>query len=97
MLVHAGGTSATKMVKSHDLRLPKFNKNISIQEHKAFVFLIHLVNMTTYLAQISLQKVGTKSSYTELVVEWYDSKLFLRDPKGLDKGNFKDMEDTLYI
>ena len=30
-------------------------------------------------------------------MEWYDSKLPLRDPRGLNSEDFKEMEDSLYI
>ena len=38
-----------------------------------------------------------KINFEDSVVEWYDFKLPLRDPRGLGPEDFKEMEDSLYI
>ena len=38
-----------------------------------------------------------KINFKDSVVEWYDSKLPLRDPRGLGPEDFKEMEDSLYV
>ena len=44
-----------------------------------------------------LNKVGMKINFEDSVVEWYDSKLPLYDPRGLGLEDFKEMEDSLYV
>ena len=36
-------------------------------------------------------------NFEDSVVEWYDPKLPLRDPRGLGPEDFKEMEDFLYV
>ena len=67
-----------------------------IQEHKVLVFDTPCQYNIIFGSDF-LTKVGMKINYDESVVEYYDSKLPLQDPKGLDKQNFKDIEYSLYI
>ena len=85
-----------KMVKIRDLRLPEFNKNMCIDTQKSLVFDTKC-RYDIILGSDFLSKVGMKINYEDSVVEWYDSKLPLRDPRGLNPEDFKEMEDSLYI
>ena len=38
-----------------------------------------------------------KINFEDSVVEWYETKLPLRDPRGLAPKDFNEMEDSLYI
>ena len=38
-----------------------------------------------------------KINFEDSLVEWYDSKLPLRDPCGLGPEDFKEVEDSLYV
>ena len=92
----AGKMTVNTMVKLRDLRLPKSNKNTSIESHNALVF------DTPFRYDIMfgtdfLNKVGMKMIFEDSVVEWYDSKLPLCDPRGLGPDDFKEMEDYLYV
>ena len=90
----AGRMVANIMVKLRDLRLPEFNKNMSIESHNA------LVSDTPCRYDIIfgtdfLNNVGMKIKFEDSIVVWYDSKLPLRDPRGLGPDDFKEMEDSL--
>ena len=87
--------SASRMVKLRDLRLPEFNKNMNIEEHKALVFDANC-RYDIIFGSDFLTKVGMKINYEDKVVECYDSKLPLRNPKALEHEDFKEMEDSLY-
>ena len=90
----AGRMTVNTMVKLRNLRLPEFNKNMSIECHNALVFgtpcRYDIIFGTDFL-----NKVGTKINFEDSVVEWYDSKLPLPDPRGLGPEDFKEMEDSL--
>ena len=96
MTTLAGNMSASRMVKLRDLRLPEFNKNMNIEEHKALVFDANC-RYDIIFGSDFLTKVGMKINYEEKVVEWYDSKLPLRNPKALENEDFKEMEDSLCV
>ena len=67
-----------------------------IEEHKALVFDTPC-RYDIIFGSDFLSKVGMKINYEESVVEWYDSILPLRDPRGLDPEHFKEMEDSLFV
>ena len=70
----AGRMTVNTMVKLRDLRLPEFNKDMSIESHKVLVFgtpcRYDIIFGTDFL-----NKVGMNIKFEDSVVEWYDSKL----------------------
>ena len=96
MTTLAGSMSASRMVKLRDLRLPEFSKNMNIEEHKS-LFFDTPCRYDIIFGSDFLTKVGMKINYEEKVVEWYDSKLPVRNPKALEHEDFKEMEDSLYV
>ena len=95
----AGRMTVNTMAKLRDLRLPEFNKNMSIESQMALVFGTPC-RYNIIFGSDFLSKVGTKINYVSMriqyVVEWYDSRLPLQDPHGLAPKDFKEMEDSLY-
>ena len=92
----AGKMTVNAMVKLRDLWLPEFIKNMSIESHNALVFDTQCRYGVIFGTDF-LNKVGMKINFEDSVVEWYDSKLPLPDPRGLGPDDFKEMEDSLYV
>ena len=65
----AGRMVANIMVKLRDLRLPEFNKNMSIESHNALVFDTPCRNNIIFGIDF-LNKVGMKINFENSVVEW---------------------------
>ena len=87
-LLVTGKMTINTMVKLRDLRLPEFNKNMSIESHDALVIDTPCRNNIIFGTDF-LNKVKMKINVEDSVVEWYDSKLPLRDPRGLGPEDFK--------
>ena len=65
----AGHINVNTMVKLWDLRLPEFNKNMSIESHNALVFDTPCRNNIIFGIDF-LNKVGMKINFENSVVEW---------------------------
>ena len=78
-----------KVVKIRDLCLPEFDKNMSTESQKALVFDTPC-RYDIILGSVLLGKVGIKINYED-VIEWYDSRLPLRNTNGPNPKDFKEM------
>ena len=93
----AGKLQAQEVVTLRDLRLPEFDKNRRISQHKALVFDNDHVRYDIILSTNFLSKTGIKLNYSEGKMEWFDCSLPLRPPGGLDSKDFDAMEDMFFI
>ena len=92
----AGKLTTREMVTLRDFRLPEFDKNRSVEEQKALVF-DSPCRYDIILGSDFLAKAGININYETGFMEWFDSILPLRDPKGLQSQDFDEMEDALFI
>ena len=92
----AGKLTTREMVTLRDFRLPEFDKNRSVEEQKALVF-DSPCRYDLILGSDFLAKAGININYETGFMEWFDSILPLRDPKGLQSQDFDEMEDAMFI
>ncbi len=69
----AGHPKTQKVIPMQDLRLPEFDKNKHINQHKVLVFDNNKnVKYDIILTINLLSKTGFKSNYSEGKLEWFD-------------------------
>ena len=84
------------MVVLCTIRLPELDKNRIIHQHKALVFdgdiRYDLILVANFLAKSSID-----IKYSSGIVEWFDSKLPMQDPKCFDICNYLAMAEALDV
>ena len=61
-----------KVVTMQDIRLPEFDKNRHINQHKVLVFENNNIKYDIILGTNFLSKTGIKLNYSEGNMEWFD-------------------------
>ena len=95
----AGKLLSKEVVTLRDiLRLPEFDKNRRIDEHKCLVFDNDNCNYDIILGTQFLSKTGIKLNYAEETMEWFDTTLPLKPTGvGLEAADFDAMVDSFHI
>jgi hypothetical protein len=94
----AGKLQAQEVVTMRDIRLPEFDKNMRIDQHKCLVFDNDNCYCDIILGTIFLSKAGIKLNYKDETIEWFDTTLPLRPTGvGLKAEDFDAMVDSLHI
>jgi hypothetical protein len=91
-----GCLKTKEAIMMQDLRLPKFDKNRCINQHKVFVFDNDNVKYNIILGTNFLSKTGIKY-YSEGNMEWFDCSIPLCPPGGSNSKVFDAMEDMFHI
>jgi hypothetical protein len=92
-----GHLKTQEVVTMQDIRLPEFDKNRCINQHKVLVFVNNNVKYDIILGTNILSKTGMKLNYSEGNMEWFDCSIPLCPPGGLDSKEFDAMEDMFHI
>jgi hypothetical protein len=93
----AGCLKMQEAVTMQDLRLPKFDKNMHINQQKVLVFDNDNIKYDIILGTNFLSKTGIKLNYSEGNMEWFDFSMPLHPPGGLDSKEFNAMEDMFQV
>ena len=94
----AGKLLSKEVVTLRDMRLPEFDKNRRIDEHKCLVFDNDNCNYDIILGTQFLSKTGIKLNYAEETMEWFDTTLPLKPTGvGLEAADFDAMVDSFHI
>ena len=94
----AGKLLSKEVVTLRDIRLPEFDKNRRIDEHKCLVFDNDNCNYDIILGTQFLSKTGIKLNYAEETMEWFDTTLPLKPTGvGLEAADFDAMVDSFHI
>jgi hypothetical protein len=93
----AGPLKMQEVVTMQDLRLPKFDKNRSINQQQMLVFDNDNDKYDIILGINFLSKTGLKLNYSEGNMEWFDCSIPLCPPGGLDSNEFNAMIDMFHI
>ncbi len=84
------------MVVMRKIRLPKFDKNRVVEEQKALVFDGQCIYDVIFDADF-LFKTGIDIKYSSGIIEWFDNKLPMRNPRHLDDKEYLAMAETLEV
>jgi hypothetical protein len=79
-----GGLKTQEVITMQDIRLPEFDKNRRINQHKVLVFDNNNIKYNIILGTNFLSKTGIKLNYSEGNLEWFDCSIPLHLPGGLD-------------
>jgi hypothetical protein len=91
------GTCSTKqIVVMRKVRLPEFDKNRVVEEEKALVFdgqcQYDVIFGTDFLSE-----TGIDIKYSSGIIEWFDNKLPMHDPRHLDNKEYLAMAEVLEV
>jgi hypothetical protein len=78
------------------IRLPKFDKNRVVEEQKALVFDGQCKYDVIFGADF-LSKTGIDIKYSSGIIEWFNNKLLMRDPRHLDNKEYLAMAEILEV
>jgi hypothetical protein len=92
-----GCLKTQEVITVQDLRLPKFDKNMRINQQKVLVFDKNNVKYDIILGTNFLLETGIKLNYSEGNMEWFDCSIPLCPPGGLDSNELYAMEDMFHI
>jgi hypothetical protein len=92
-----GHLKTLEVVTMRDIRLPEFDKNKRINQHKVLGFDNDNVKHDIILGTNFLSKTGIKLNYSEGNREWFDCSIPLCPLGGLDLKEFDTMEDMFHI
>jgi hypothetical protein len=92
----AGSCMANEMVVLCAMQLPELDRNRVVEQHKAFVFDGDIRYDLIYGANF-LTKSGINIKYSSRTIEWFDSKLPMRDPKQLDNSDYLATAEALEV
>ena len=93
----SGKLTASEMVTPRDIRLPDFDKNISIAQHSALVSDNDNYQYYMILGTNFLSKTGIKLDCESGNMEWYKILLPMRPAYGLNSYEFDTMVDMYHI
>jgi hypothetical protein len=93
----AGCLKMQEVITIQDLSLPKFDKNMRINQQKVLVFDNNNVKYDIILGTNFLSKTGIKLNYSEENMEWFDYSIPLCLPGGLDSNKLDATEDMFHI
>jgi hypothetical protein len=93
----AGCLKTQEVITMGDIRLPEFDKNMSINQQKVLVFDNNNVKYNIILGTNFLSMTGINLNYSEGNIEWFDCTIPLCPPGGLDLNEFDAMEDMFHI
>ena len=92
----SGTMNATKVIHMRGIKLPEFDKNRRISEHKALIF-DNSCKYDVILGADFLTKIGMDIKYSTGEMEWYGNTLPMREPWKLDEKEYFNMADLFLI
>ena len=91
-----GSCETKSIVVMRNLRLPELDKNCVVDQQKVLVFNRHCKH-DVILGADFLSKSGIDIRYSTGTIEWFDSKLPMRDPHQLSDKEYLAMADIIEV
>ena len=93
----SGSYDSTEMVIMRNIRLPELDSGKNIEQQKALVFDSKTCRFDVILGTDFLSKTGIDVKYSTNTVEWFDSKMPLRNASALNNEDYTELAEIIEV